>query len=186
MNHTVTSKQTLLKAAKDITYSEGLNHLNIRRVALACNISIGAVYNYFPSKSDLIFALIEDFWSSIINETLFKNTKKIGFPDYFEQIYQNLYLRLKEFKAEFLQQIMQFDHAEKEKGKSIEKIYFQYIKNELSCALQQDQQIPPSIWNDSFTKDAFIDLVFKSMISSLKQGKNNSIFLKEMIIRLLY
>ncbi|MEA4986698.1 MAG: TetR/AcrR family transcriptional regulator [Anaerovorax sp.] len=186
MNHTVTSKQSLLKVAKDITYSEGLNHLNIRRVALACNISIGAVYNYFPSKSDLVFALVEDFWSSIISESLFKNTTHIGFPDYFEQLYQNLYLRLKEFKVEFLQQIMQFNHAEKEKGKSIEKKYFQYIKNELLNALQQDQRISPLLWNDSFTKDAFIDFVFKSMISSLKHGENNSVFFKEMIIRLLY
>lgn len=186
MNHAVTSKETLLQTAKEIVYSEGLNQLNIRRVAFSCGISIGAVYNYFPSKEALIFALVEDFWSNIAGESQYSFSTQMGFSDYFEQIYSHLALRLKDFKLEFLQQISQFSHAEKEKGKAIEKIYWQHMKDTLMKVLEQDKEVSSLVFNDSFTKDAFIEFIFTNMITSLKNGEKSSVFLKEIITRLLY
>lgn len=186
MNIAVTSKEALLQAAKEIVLKEGLDQLNIRRIALTCGISIGAVYNYFPSKADLIFALIEDFWGHVASDKLCPPSMKMSFADYFEQLYHHLFMKLKDFKSGFLQQIMQFNHKEKEKGRAIEEIYWKHLKNGLQNALEKDNQILPSIWSESFSKDTFLEFIFTSMMVSLRNGQNDSIFLKEMITRLLY
>ena len=61
MNKVVTSKDELLEAAEQITYEEGMTHLSIRSLAKKLDISVGVVYNYFPSKADLVLAIIENF-----------------------------------------------------------------------------------------------------------------------------
>ena len=50
MNKVVTSKEELLDTARQIVFQEGIDQLSIRALAKKLNISVGAVYNYFPSK----------------------------------------------------------------------------------------------------------------------------------------
>ncbi|MFR4439841.1 MAG: TetR/AcrR family transcriptional regulator [Hungatella sp.] len=38
-----------------------IGKLSIRRLASESGIAIGTVYNYFPSKADLIAEVLEDF-----------------------------------------------------------------------------------------------------------------------------
>ena len=53
MNTVVTSKEIILEASKKLIREEGLNSINIRSVASACGVSVGSIYNYFDSKSEL-------------------------------------------------------------------------------------------------------------------------------------
>lgn len=70
MNKVVTSKDELLEAAEQITYEEGMTHLSIRSLAKKLDISVGVVYNYFPSKADLVLAIIENFWKKVFHKDL--------------------------------------------------------------------------------------------------------------------
>ena len=60
MKKSATSKEELLAIAKEIAGREGIGNLNIRRLASESGIAIGTVYNYYPSKGDLIGAVMED------------------------------------------------------------------------------------------------------------------------------
>ena len=62
MKQAVTSREQLLTAAQDILQAEGPGALSIRRLAKELGISAGVVYNYFPSKGELLLALTEQFW----------------------------------------------------------------------------------------------------------------------------
>ncbi len=57
MNKNVTSRQELIDAAMEISRTEGVHKVNIRNIAKKCSISVGVLYNYFPTKTDLIFAV---------------------------------------------------------------------------------------------------------------------------------
>jgi len=75
MNINVTSREALVTAAREIARTESLSKISIRRVASVCGISVGAIYNYFPTKSELMLAVIEDFWRSAFHsmgDDLFK------------------------------------------------------------------------------------------------------------------
>ena len=61
MNKTITSKDLLLTAAKEIAQQDGFEKLSIRGVASKCGVSIGSIYNYFPDKDSMIHSIIDDF-----------------------------------------------------------------------------------------------------------------------------
>ena len=54
MNHRVTSKEQILDRAMEIAMEEGIDAVNIRRLAASCQIAIGSVYNYFKDKNAII------------------------------------------------------------------------------------------------------------------------------------
>ena len=69
MNTVVTSKEIILEASKKLIREEGLNSINIRSVASACGVSVGSIYNYFDSKSELVAATVESIWSEIFHNS---------------------------------------------------------------------------------------------------------------------
>ena len=62
-------REIILSEAKDIAMKEGISNINISCCCLRIvGIAIGTVYNYFPSKGDLLVAIIEDFWEGAFCE----------------------------------------------------------------------------------------------------------------------
>ena len=54
--------QTILDHAKEIIRIEGYMGLNIRKVAESSGLAIGTIYNYFPTKNDLVARIMTDYW----------------------------------------------------------------------------------------------------------------------------
>ncbi len=54
------TRRLLLEAAAEEFAQNGYNKANVNRIAEAAGFSIGTVYNYFPSKRDLMFAFIDE------------------------------------------------------------------------------------------------------------------------------
>ena len=66
MNTVITSREAILEKSREISI-QGLAALNIRSVASACGVSVGSIYNYFHSKSDLTASAVEDVWHDIFH-----------------------------------------------------------------------------------------------------------------------
>ena len=60
-------KQLILDNAKNILYSEGYSNLNIRSVAKACGLAVGTIYNYYPTKKDLVIEMMMEYWEQCFN-----------------------------------------------------------------------------------------------------------------------
>ena len=54
------TRSLLLAAATDEFAREGYSSANINRISLSAGFAKGTVYNYFPSKRDLMLALIDE------------------------------------------------------------------------------------------------------------------------------
>ena len=64
-------QERLMLAARQKIESDGYAALTIRSVARACNVGVGTVYNYFPSKDALIASYLLSDWNeciAVINE----------------------------------------------------------------------------------------------------------------------
>ena len=85
-------RDIILAEAKDIAIKEGITKINIRSVAKNSGIAIGTVYNYFPSKGDLLVAVIEDFWECGFANIDWKSFEYDNFYNNLEKIYNILYL----------------------------------------------------------------------------------------------
>ena len=186
MNKVVTSKEAILKAAKDIAYRDGISKLNIRGVASACGVSVGSIYNYFPTKDDLVVSVIEEFWKNIFERGMCDHHSKVCFIEFFEQIYMRFYDYLKIFKGDMLNQIALLSRVDKEKGKSVESEYLYHIRRIMLHHLENDKNINNDIWNEVFTKENFVAFVFQNMILMLKSNQGDISFFKAILMKLLY
>ena len=53
------SKKHILMVCHQMVQTHGIQSITIRAVAKQCNVSIGSIYNYFPSKNKLLHEVIE-------------------------------------------------------------------------------------------------------------------------------
>ena len=60
-----TSKADILKTSRELIQQNGWAAVNIRAVAAACGVSVGCIYNYFGSKTELVSAAVESIWNDI-------------------------------------------------------------------------------------------------------------------------
>lgn len=186
MNKVITSKEAILQSAKEIAYRDGIYKLNIRAVASECGVSVGSIYNYFPTKDELVVAVIEDFWKNIFERGMCDHQHNLCFIQFYEQIYMRFYDYLKIFKEDMLNQISFLSNGVKEKGRSKESQYLDRMKSVMLYHLEMDEGIRKDIWNEHFTKERFVYFAFQNMILMLKANEEDISFFKEVIMKLLY
>ena len=54
--------ELIVQAAKQQLNEEGFHKLSIRKIAQRCGLAVGTIYNYFPTKKELIVRLMTDYW----------------------------------------------------------------------------------------------------------------------------
>lgn len=105
MNKNVTSRQELIDAAMEIARTEGIHKVNIRNIARKCSISVGVLYNYFPNKTELIFAVVDSFWADVIHSLSGINPRTVCFTKFVSQFYAVINEQLSEFERDWLTQL---------------------------------------------------------------------------------
>ena len=186
MNKVVTTREELLHTAQEIVFQDGMDKLSIRALAKKHDISVGAVYNYFPSKSELVLAIIENFWKQVFHQDICEMSSQLPFTEFYEIVYQRLVKHSEAFFSVLLGQLNILKDNDKEKGKQMEQKYMIHIQNGFLDALQQDERIHPSIWNEVFTKEDFVCFLLEMMINDLTHQRMDCRFTKEILERLLY
>lgn len=184
MNRSVTSKEQLLSAAREMAYTNGLNSINIRAVAAKCGVSVGSIYNYYPTKADLIAAVIEDFWRQATHRDRCMPGSDEPFPDYVGRLYEELHRELDDFQTGWLEQISTLSEEIRKKGRALEAKCFAHIKEAMVHALEQDSRISED--SPAKNKEAFVDFVFQNLMILLRPEQGNWLYFKEILSRALY
>lgn len=60
-------KQLILSHAKEILYNQGYQKLSMRALSKACGIALGTIYNYYPTKKDLVFEMMTEYWQCYLD-----------------------------------------------------------------------------------------------------------------------
>lgn len=101
------TKQSILKAARSMFYSNGYINTTTRQLADASNTNLGLIKYYFESKSDIAFLIYTD-----IKESIYKELLNYDFPPdsiYFylmEQCIELIYILNNESYQRFYHEIM--------------------------------------------------------------------------------
>ena len=87
---------SILVAARDLIVAEGFHNITMRKVAAGCNITVGNLSYYYPSKESLIHELVasilngyEEVWLHIINDDNLTPSQKLA--DFTGLIIEDLY-----------------------------------------------------------------------------------------------
>lgn len=183
MNTVITSKENILEAAKDMILAGKENSLNMRAVAKNCDIAVGSIYNYFPTKADLVIAVIAEIWKEIFHSFSIEETKD-DFLILVEDIADSI-RRGKEIYPGFFRKHASYIE-DKGKGSSVMDAYFKHIEEALYHTLLNDKKIRKDIWKDDFTAKDFASFVFRCLRTDFMQEQDNSEFLKQLIVRIVY
>jgi AcrR family transcriptional regulator len=95
-------KQLILDEAKKILYSEGYAKLSMRNISKACGIALGTIYNYYPTKHDLVIGMMADYWHSNMNKFESIVSMDGSFYDKLDRIFDQLSGFIKTFREEWL------------------------------------------------------------------------------------
>lgn len=185
MNTVVTSKEDILKACRQLAASQDISSLNMRAVAKACGVSVGSIYNYFPSKTDLITAAIADIWKNIFQmETGGYNED--SFADCVQWFFETAGKGSLEYPMFFSLHAIGFANNEKEKGRLIMNQAFEHMKAGLSKVLKNDKMVREDAFYDDFKQEDFIEFVFYNIMNLLIKRENSCLMLLEIIKRTIY
>lgn len=185
MNTVVTSKEDILKMSRQLIRLEGWSALNIRRVAGACGVSVGSIYNYFDSKSALVSAAVESIWREIFrrpeDRTVFQDTQAC-----IAWIYERMEYGSGKYPGFFTLHALGFMQEDKSREKQKMQQTWQHILEELCSVLKQDSRIRADAFTEQFTAERFADILFSLMLSALLRQDYDPSAVMELVRRTLY
>lgn len=178
-------REIILTEAKNIALKDGITRINIRAVAKNSGIAIGTVYNYFPSKGDLLIAVIEDFWEDAFREVDWKAFALCNFYDNLEKIYNILYLYINKFKENWLEQIALLNSQEKLLGRQKQNEYFNKICNNIKTLIDNNKELSNYQWSETISKEKMASFIFENMLIMLRKDEKDISFFIEILKKII-
>lgn len=185
MNNVVTSKEAILNISRQLIQQQGCTAINIRNVASACGVSVGSIYNYFNSKSDLIAAAIESVWYDIFH---FPDNidKSISFSECVRVVFNNIQKGSEKYPGFFTLHSMSFLSNDKTNGQELMAKSWEHIQTVLYSFLSNDKNIRADAFNEILTPQKFTDIIFSLVVSAIIQQNYDCNAILEMIKKTLY
>ena len=182
MNKVVTSRAEILEKSREIALREGLQALNIREIARLCHVSVGSIYNYFQSKSELSAATVESIWTLV-----FHGEKKENFADTvscIEWIFDSLKKGAEEYPGFFTMHAgLQGDGNVT--GKDMMKKTWSHMQAGICEVIRNDKSIRQDAFNEKFTPEKFCEVIFALIISAMQKQDFNPYMAVEITKRCL-
>lgn len=185
MNTAVTSKEEILKTSRELIRRQGWSAVSIRSVAAGCGVSVGSIYNYFDSKTDLIGATVESVWCEIFHrpedDAVFQDVQACV-----AWMYQRMAYGCERYPGFFTLHSLGFLREDKTAGKQRMQQTWQHILAGLRSVLKQDVRIHPDAFTEQFTAEKFADVLFSQMLSALLRQDYDPSAVLEIVRRTLY
>ena len=184
MNTQITSAEEILKAAQKILLEHGASALNMRAVAAACGVSVGSIYNYFPSKSALIGATSESVWTEIFRP--FTSRCYTSFDDAATALLAALADGEGRYPGFFSLHALSFASGDKAEGRARMAQHFSALHGKLVEALENDTRIRAGVFDGDLSRGSFARYVMSLAISQQIHPGGSSAALLAMIRNCIY
>lgn len=180
-----TSKQAILAECRKMVMEQGLSAVNMRAVAQACGVALGSLYNYFPSKTDLMLATVDSVFTDIFKD-FGTPAKESGFADAVKSVYLHLIKGRDTYPGFLTLHAAGFTQGERVKGRQTMEAYFAKVKQALLKALALDTAVRKDAFSLEFTREKLVDLLLSGLVMMVMQGREGIDVLLEMVRRSLY
>lgn len=155
-------KQLILSKAKEILYDEGYEKLNMRNVAKACDIAIGTIYNYYPTKKELVVEMMTEYWHEYIDKVQSISNSDYAFYDKLKSIFEELSTFIRTFKGTWLKPELYSTPDYVKDGIEREEIYIEKLVRIIEDILIKDNKAKYSL--GSYKTAKFIVMNFITII----------------------
>lgn len=185
MRTAVISRDAILEASRGLLRERGWSALNMRSVAAECGVAVGSLYNYFPSKTELVMATVESVW-----QELFQVPECFGTEEQFCRcaawLYHSMQTGNETYPGFLTLHAMGFTTGGKLEGRRMMERTQAKLREDMCKVLLQDEQVRSDVFDERLTPEGFVELVFSILLSALLRGEQNCEQQLEMIRRVLY
>lgn len=176
-----TLRDTLLRSAKNIADTEGIEAVNIRSIARKAGIASGTVYNYFSNKEEILLALTEEYWNQALLD-MKRNITADSFCSQLQDIFFFLRERINQSAGKLMNSLGNIETAGQLRMLSAQT----ELETILIQCMEQDADIRGDIWDESFTKKQFAHFIMMNLMILLKTRAPDITFFVILIKRVLY
>lgn len=174
-------RAALLHHARIIAETEGIDAINIRRIAQNAKVATGTVYNYFSGKDDILLSLTEEYWKQALSE-MNLSVHALSFSEQLEEIYTFLKAHLERSASLLMQNLGSAMPTGRQRMSSMHEI----LMLEIMRRMTQDDQIRHTIWCEDFTLEDYARFLVAHLIVALRSKQPDIRFLIEIIRRTIY
>lgn len=162
-------KKTIADEAYRLAVRTGLSSLGVREVALACGVSVGTIYNYFPSKTDIVAEVIAQFWQNSLADAACNPEPEEDFVAYVERVYDALRTAFAEFRSDWLPEIRALALGGEAVGHERERQVLDHMATGLALVLARDPGADPKRIEPVDAAE-LCRFALESMVDSLSRG----------------
>ena len=166
-----TSKEEIIKISREIVKQKGISEVNMRSVAKKNGISLGCIYNYFPSKSNLLCSIVEDVFFDIFHMTG-NEFEFDSFKECISWFFSRITMANEEYPEFLMLHSFIFERNDKNDGREIMEKYLLHIKSNLIKVIEKDIEIRNDAFNENLTPEKFIEYVFHLFMFEVKNNKD--------------
>ncbi|MDR3598003.1 TetR/AcrR family transcriptional regulator [Clostridium sp.] len=138
-------QKLILSKAKEILYNEGYPKLTMRNVSKACDIALGTIYNYYPTKKELVVEMMTDYWREYMDVTQDIAISNYEFYDKLNKIFDTLSVFIKTFKDAWLKPKLYDNPDYVSYGMEREHIYIEKLVHLIEDILIKDNKVNNSL-----------------------------------------
>lgn len=131
----------ILNKAKEILSKQGYSKLNMRAIAKSCDIALGTIYNYYPTKKELILAMMIDYWQEYFKVIDIIINSEDEFYSKLNKIFNELSRFINKFKAEWLKPELYEKPDYVKDGIEKEFIYIEKLITEIEDLLLKEEAL---------------------------------------------
>lgn len=177
-------REAIAEAAYALAEERGLAGLDIRGVAEACGVSVGTIYNHFPTKDDLLVEVIGTFWQRAFHEDLYRIVEGERFDVFVSRVYAAMCSALAAFRSDWLPQISALSIQGRDEGKMRESETFDHIRAGMLAVLGADELADPA--RAGVEPAELVAFALESMVAGLCAGDADCRVLAALLRAALY
>ncbi|MGN1368593.1 MAG: TetR/AcrR family transcriptional regulator [Aristaeellaceae bacterium] len=184
LNHPATTRAAILEKSRQLIMAQGWSAISIRTLAAACGVSVGAIYNYFPSKAELLLATVDAICTDI-----FRMPAEGGFDsitDCIRWAYGRMADGMARYPGFFVSHAAIFTGEERQQGRAVMLQAWQHMHDQLLRAIACDPRIRPDAFDAHLTRQGLTELIFSQLLMSLTLGPSEPDALIALVERSLY
>lgn len=177
--------ELILTTAKEIIYEEGISNVSMRKIALKCNIGVGTIYNYYPTKMDIIVAVIEEFWRNCLMNFNIIYVQNVDFFKEIELFYFHVLDYQKQFQGNFLKDLTSLPATNRIRGKERESEFIVKLLGVFEDMFYKHENEFNAITFDYISKDEIIQYILDYFFVMLRRNETDIKFFVYSLKKLL-
>ncbi|MEF9968335.1 MAG: TetR/AcrR family transcriptional regulator [Longicatena sp.] len=171
------SKEDILQESIELVKVSGFKELNIRGLAKQCDVSVGTIYNYFPSKQELLVETVEMIWRKVFHNQVcdYEKSNFLQVLNWLETCLRN---GAKEFPDFLSKHNQYFSGKEVQAGKKQMSEYFEHMQRGILYSLQEEKKLCKTLEVQCISQKDFIDYVIWSLVDCITNNRKTDVLIK--------